>query len=67
MIRNHKFSVGEKVYVETRDGKKEAVIVECHDDNKLIVELAYDHDTSNKRTRDISRLITYTRFVTRVR
>ena len=66
VIKSREFNVGDKVCVETREGKKNAIVVERCEQNRLIVEIL-DKSKTNDQPGDLARLVTYARFLTPAR
>ena len=66
VIKSREFNVGDKVCVETREGKKNAIVVERCEQNRLIVEIL-DKAKTNDQPGDLARLVTYARFLTPAR
>ena len=58
MSINNDYRMGDKVYVETRSGAKDAIVVGSINHDQLIVEFVNDQPHANSKT-----TIVYTRFV----
>ena len=64
-IKSREFNIGDEVCVETREGKKNAIVVEQCAQNRLIVEII--NNTPSDEPGDMARLVTYARFLTPAR